>query len=490
MSITPQSGIQEIRQALLAKKVSIQEVCSYYLKRIKKHNPELAAFLAFADEQKIHQQAQKLQEILLKDPQATGTLFGIPLAHKDIFCTQDMPTSCGSKILEDFVPPYNATLVEKLENQGMLNLGKLNMDEFAMGGSNENSAFAPAKNPWDTSLVPGGSSGGSAVAVAAGLVPAASGTDTGGSVRQPAAFCGVTGIKPTYGRISRYGMVAFASSLDQAGFLGRNVEDLAYLLEAVAGRDEHDMTSSTKPVEAYSEACNQSISGKTIALIPQALEKLPTQEAQKVQEVITEFASQGVKFIDVDMEYLDKALATYYVIACAEASVNLSRYDGVHYGKRAENAHSLQQVYTHSRSQFLGDEVKRRIILGTFVLSSGYYDAYYLKALRVRRLILNEFQSIFSKADAILMPTTYSTAFPLGQKLDDPVALYLQDIYTVPVNLAGLPALALPASQINDKPYGVQLIANQFQENQLFALGSALQRQTAWHLKSPSGYDD
>ena len=490
MSITPQSGIQEIRQALLAKKVSIQEVCSYYFKRINKHNPELAAFLAFADEQKNAPTSPKNSKTaLLKNPESTGPLFGIPLAHKDIFCTKDMPTTCGSKMLEGFVPPYNATLVEKLENQGMLTLGKLNMDEFAMGGSNENSAFSAARNPWDTSLVPGGSSGGSAVAVAAGLVPVASGTDTGGSVRQPAAFCGVTGIKPTYGRISRYGMVAFASSLDQAGFLGRSVEDLAYLLEAVAGRDEHDMTSSTKPVEAYSEACNEPISGKTIALIPQALEKLPTQEAQKVQEVISEFASQGVKFIEVDMQYLDKALATYYVIACAEASVNLSRYDGVHYGKRAENAHNLQQVYTYSRSQFLGEEVKRRIILGTFVLSSGYYDAYYLKALRVRRLILNEFQSIFSKADAILMPTTYSTAFALGQKLDDPVALYLQDIYTVPVNLAGLPGLALPTSQIKNMPYGVQLIANQFQENQLFALGSALQRQTAWHLQSPTGYE-
>src|SRR5689334_1506716 len=408
----------------------------------------------------------------------TGPLAGIPIAVKDNICVKGMQASCGSKILGDYHPPYNATVIERLTNAGAIVIGKTNCDEFAMGSSNENSAFGPVRNPWDTTRVSGGSSGGSATAVAAGIVPVALGSDTGGSVRQPASLCGVIGMKPTYGRNSRYGLVAFASSLDQVGVFARKVEDVARVLGVIAGRDTHDATTADVPVPDYTASLGGDLKGARLGF-PRALfgEGLDEEVGNAVKAVVDVYRDLGAEIVDVELPHAKYAIAVYYIIATAEASANLARFDGVRYGFRAEDTPELRQMYRRTREQGFGAEVKRRIMLGTYVLSAGYYDAYYLKAQKVRTLIKNDFLNAFKNCDAIITPTSPTPAFALGEKVDDPLAMYLNDIYTVTANLAGIPGLSVPCGLSADGlPIGLQLLGLYWSEGLLFRLAHAYQQ--------------
>ena len=401
-----------------------------------------------------------------------GALAGLPVAVKDNICVVGLQASCGSRILGDYHPPYNATVIERLTQAGGVIIGKTNCDEFAMGSSNENSAFGPVRNPWDTTRVPGGSSGGSAAAVAAGIVPVALGSDTGGSVRQPASLCGVVGLKPTYGRNSRYGLVAFASSLDQVGIFARRVEDVASVLGVIAGRDPHDATTADVPVPDYTAALTGDLKGARVGF-PRALfgEGLDEEVGDAVKGVVKVYRDLGVEIVDVDLPHAQYAIAVYYIIATAEASSNLARFDGVRYGFRAEDTPELRQMYRRTREEGFGAEVKRRIMLGTYVLSAGYYDAYYLKAQKVRTLIENDFLSAFERCDAIITPTAPTTAFALGEKVDDPLAMYLNDIYTVTANLAGVPGISVPCGLSSERlPIGFQLLGPYWSEPTLFKL--------------------
>ncbi|MEE4298385.1 MAG: Asp-tRNA(Asn)/Glu-tRNA(Gln) amidotransferase subunit GatA [Pseudomonadales bacterium] len=414
-----------------------------------------------------------------------GPLTGVPIVVKDIFCVEGGRTTAGSRMLGDWMAPYDAHLVERLRDAGAVIVGKANMDEFAMGSSGENSAFGPTLNPWDRTRVPGGSSSGSAAAVAGGLVPGAFGTDTGGSIRQPAAFCGLTGMKPTYGRISRYGMIAFASSLDQAGPLAWTAGDAALLLGAVAGFDPRDSTSAERPVPDYLAALDESIEGRTVGFAPALMRNLPAAVQQTLEEVRRTLEACGVRFREVTLETALTGVSAYYVIASAEASTNLSRYDGVRFGHRCADPVDLEDLYCRSRAEGFGEEVKRRILTGTYALSVGYYDAYYRTAQRVRRMIRDEFLSAFADVDAILAPVTPSPAFALGENTADPVAMYLQDVFTIPASLAGLPALSMPAGLDGGLPLGAQLIGPHFGEETLFALAGAFQRETDHHRARP-----
>ncbi len=418
-------------------------------------------------------------------------LLGIPLAQKDLFCTQDLRTTCASKILSNFIPPYTATAVEKLEDSGSITIGKTNMDEFAMGSSNETSYFGNVHNPWKKGYVPGGSSGGSAAAVAAGIVPAATGTDTGGSIRQPAAHCGITGLKPTYGRISRWGMIAFASSLDQAGPLARTAEDCAVILSSMSGHDPKDTTSLNVEVPDFLSKLNYPIKGLKIGIIKEFdLSDLDKEVQTRFEESKKVYEKLGAEFVDVSLPNISASVPTYYSIAPAECSSNLSRFDGVRFGHRAENTDDLNDLYIKSRSEGFGDEVKRRILIGTYALSAGYYDAYYKKAQQVRRLIKNDFDLVFESVDILMTPTSPSTAFEFGSKgAQNPVELYLEDLFTISSNLAGLPAMSIPHGQVNSLPVGLQLIGNFLREDQLLNAAHIFQQNTDFHLAKPSMED-
>ena len=417
-------------------------------------------------------------------------LTGIPIAQKDIFCADGWKTTCGSKMLENFISPYDSTVIHKFNNAGAVNLGKTNMDEFAMGSSNETSYFGPVKNPWNLNCVPGGSSGGSAVAVAARLAPAATGTDTGGSIRQPASLCGFTGLKPTYGLVSRYGMIAFASSLDQAGPMAISAEDCALMLDVMTGHDEKDSTSLNRKKENYSNSLNKKIDGLRIGIPKEFFEDGLDSDAQKlIEEALKQYEKFGAKIVDISLPNNHLAIPAYYVIAPAEASSNLSRYDGVRYGYRTKEYDDLMDMYFKTRQEGFGDEVKRRILIGTYVLSAGYFDAYYLKAQKIRRLISNDFKVAYEKCDVIMGPSAPSVAFKSGEKQEDPLAMYLQDIFTISTNLAGLPAMSIPAGFVNELPVGLQLIGNHFGESKILNAAHIFQKNTDWHLHTPKGID-
>ena len=415
-------------------------------------------------------------------------LAGIPIAQKDLFCTKDLRTTCGSNMLSNFIPPYSATVIENLESAGCISIGKTNMDEFAMGSSNETSFFGNVENPWGEGLVPGGSSGGSASAVAAGIVAAASGTDTGGSIRQPASLCGITGLKPTYGRISRWGMIAFASSLDQAGPMARTAEDCAIMLNEMCSHDPKDTTSLDENIPDFTQNLNSSIQGMKIGLVKEFdLSKLDNDVVKVFEESKRHYESLGAEFIEISLPNISLSVPTYYVVAPAECSSNLSRFDGVKFGRRCENPKDLEDLYVRSRSEGFGDEVKRRILIGSYVLSAGFYDAYYKKAQQVRRLIKNDFVSAFEKVDVIMSPTTRGTAFKAGSMGSDPIQMYLEDLFTIPANLAGLPAMSVPNGIVDNKPIGMQLIGNFLEESKILQAAHSFQTSTDWHLKTPNG---
>ena len=475
--------ITELRQKLHNKAISSVELIKYFLNRIKTINPILNSFITITEEHALIQ-AQAADTRLAQGD--TTPLTGIPIAQKDIFCTKGIKTSCGSKMLNNFIAPYNATVVEQMNRAGAILVGKTNMDEFAMGSSNENSYFGPVKNPWDLERTPGGSSGGSAAAVAAHLVPGATGTDTGGSIRQPAALCGITGLKPTYGRVSRYGMIAFASSLDQGGPLGQTAEDVALLLNTMAGHDKKDSTSIDKSVPDYTTTLTASLDGLTIGLPKEYFgDGLTHSIAKSIEEAKKILENMGITFVEVNLPHTDFAAPAYYVLAPAECSSNLARYDGVRYGYRCDNPTDLNDLYKRSRTEGFGPEVKRRIMIGTYVLSAGYYDAYYLKAQKIRRLIRDDFMKTFEKVDVILTPATPTPAFKLNEKIADPIAMYLSDIYTIAVNLAGLPAITFPIGFIKKLPIGAQLIGNYFEEARLLNVVHSYQQKTDWHRQSP-----
>ena len=479
--------IAELDRGLRQGDYSSVELTRHYLERIERHNPRLNAFITIDADRALA--AADRADSLRRLGQA-GPLTGIPIAHKDIFCTQGLKTSCGSRMLDAFIAPYNATVVERLDAAGVVMLGKTNMDEFAMGSSNETSWYGPVKNPWDETRVPGGSSGGSAAAVAARLCAAATGTDTGGSIRQPAALCGLTGLKPTYGRVSRWGMIAFASSLDQAGPMTRSAEDAALLLQAMAGFDPKDSTSAREPVPDYLTGIGQDLQGLRIGLPREYFgEGLDAGVAASIEAALAEYRRLGAEFKDISLPNSPLSVPTYYVVAPAECSSNLARFDGVRYGHRCQDPRDLTDLYTRSRAEGFGAEVKRRVMIGTYVLSAGYYDAYYLKAQKLRHLISDDFRRAFAEVDVILGPTSPTTAFPLGAKADDPVAMYLNDIYTIATNLAGLPGLSLPVAPAAGLPVGLQLIGDYFQEARLLNVAHKLQEATDWHLASPPHFD-
>ena len=476
------TSLAELREALDARRISSVELTRFYLDRIQAHADTLNCFITVTPELAIAQ-AEAADERIRTGEQSRLT--GIPFALKDIFCTQNVKTSCGSRMLDSFIAPYDATVTERLRSQGSVLLGKTNMDEFAMGSSNENSYFGSVKNPWSLDRVPGGSSGGSAAAVAAGLTPWAVGTDTGGSIRQPAAFCGLSGIKPTYGRVSRYGMVAFASSLDQGGAFAHNAADLAPILESMAGFDPMDSTSSTEPLSLPAElTSNRTL---TIGLPKQYFDAL-SNHGSVYDDVRRALEGLGHTVRDIDLPSTPIAVAAYYVIAGAEASTNLSRYDGVRFGHRASGVDSLDEMYQRSRSEGFGAEVKRRILTGTYALSVGYYDAYYLKAQKIRRLILNEFQSAFGSVDVVLSPTAPGPAFEIGTLTDDAVTMYQQDAFTIPASLAGLPAMSIPCGFAEGLPLGVQLIGRALDEPTILSLAIGYQAATDWHQQFAEGW--
>ncbi|UCO99138.1 Asp-tRNA(Asn)/Glu-tRNA(Gln) amidotransferase subunit GatA [Metapseudomonas lalkuanensis] len=481
-----QLTLAEIARSLAAKEFSAEELTRTLLARIHQLDPQLNSFISITDEPAI-EQARAADARRAAGEQ--GALLGAPIAHKDLFCTEGVLTSCGSKILDGFKAPYDATVVARLKVAGAVSLGKLNMDEFAMGSSNESSHYGAVKNPWALDRVPGGSSGGSAAAVAARLVPAATGTDTGGSIRQPAAFTNLTGIKPTYGRVSRWGMIAYASSLDQGGPLARTAEDCALMLGAIAGFDPKDSTSVDQPVDDYLAGLNQPLTGLRIGLPKEYFGAgLDSRIADAVLAVVEELKKLGASVKEISLPNMQHAIPAYYVIAPAEASSNLSRFDGVRFGYRCENPQNLEDLYKRSRAEGFGAEVKRRIMVGTYALSAGYYDAYYLKAQKIRRLIKNDFVSAFNDVDVILGPTTPNPAWKLGEKNNDPVAQYLEDIYTITANLAGLPGLSMPAGFVDGLPVGVQLLAPYFQESRLLNVAHQYQQATDWHKQAPAGF--
>ncbi|MDT8427507.1 MAG: Asp-tRNA(Asn)/Glu-tRNA(Gln) amidotransferase subunit GatA [Pseudomonadales bacterium] len=475
--------VADLARALSSRKISSVELTQEYLQRIKHLNGSLNAYITVTEEQALAQ-AKAADERIAKGK--AQVLTGIPIAHKDIFCTRDVLTTCGSRMLANFISPYDAAVVERFNQAGVVTLGKTNMDEFAMGSSNETSHFGPVSNPWDLARVPGGSSGGSAAAVAAGLCAMATGTDTGGSIRQPAAFCGVTGLKPSYGRVSRWGMIAFASSLDQAGPICRSAEDAALQLNVMAGPDPRDSTCLDIPAPDYTATLNDSLQGLRIGVPAQHFaEGLNSDVEKALREALAVFEKLGARIIDIDLPHNHLSVSAYYVIAPAEASANLSRYDGVRFGYRCDNPVNLEDLYKRSRSEGFGDEVKRRILVGTYALSAGYYDAYYLKAQKIRRLIKQDFDQAFKSVDVIIGPTTPHTAFRVGEKNDDPVTMYLEDIYTIAVNLAGLPGISIPAGNSNGLPVGMQIVASDFAEAKLLNVAHQFQQQTDWHLHKP-----
>jgi len=479
-----QFTLKELQKGLSTKEFSSVELTSHFIKRIQ--NSELNAFITITDDLAL-EQAKKADTIITSGKM--NDLTGIPYAHKDIFCTEGVKTSAGSKILDPFISPYDATVSEKLNDSHAVMLGKANMDELAMGSGNENSFYGPVKNPWDLSKVPGGSSGGSAAAVAAKLTPFSTGTDTGGSIRQPASLCGITGLKPTYGRVSRYGMIAYASSLDQAGPMTQTAEDAAIVLKTIAGFDKRDSTSADKAVPNYEKSLNNSLEGLKIGIPKEYFsEGLDDGVKQNILNAIKEFESLGATLKEVSLPHAKFAIPAYYIIAPCECSSNLSRLDGVRYGYRCESPKDLSDLYIRSRSEGFGDEVKRRIMIGSFALSAGYYDAYYLKALKSRRLISNDFQEVFKEVDVIMGPVSPSTAWDIGSK-KDPVSNYLSDIYTLSVNLAGLPAMSIPAGMSDNMPVGLHIIGNYWNEERLLNIAHQFQNQTDWHKKSPKGID-
>lgn len=486
------ASLKQLSQALAAKQISSVELTQLFLDRINRLNPTLNAFVTVDAEKSLNSARAADARIAAGNAvKPAGLLTGIPIAQKDIFCAEGWRTTCGSKMLANFVSPYDATVIRKMETEaGLVSLGKTNMDEFAMGSSNETSYFGPVKNPWDQTRVPGGSSGGSAAAVAARLAPAATGTDTGGSIRQPAALCNLTGLKPTYGVVSRYGMIAYASSLDQGGPMAASAEDCALLLNTMAGFDEHDSTSLDRPLEDYSRDLEKPLAGLRIGLPKEFFSAgCDVGVMAAVQAAITEYEKLGATTVEVSLPNSGLSVPAYYVIAPAEASSNLSRFDGVRYGYRAPEYGSLDDMYMKSRAQGFGAEVKRRIMIGAYVLSHGYYDAYYLQAQRIRRLIANDFVEAFKQCDVIMGPTSPSTAFKLGEKSADPVQMYLSDIYTIAVNLAGLPGMSVPCGFAGGLPVGLQLIGNYFTEAQLLNVAHRYQQATDWHQRRPAGIE-
>ena len=479
--------VAELSAALKKGDFSSEELTREYLQRINTHADNLNCFITISEEQALTAARQADEQ---RSKGSSMPLLGVPIAQKDIFCTKGVKTTCGSKMLDNFIAPYNATVVERLDQAGMVMLGKTNMDEFAMGSSNETSFYGAVKNPWDLKAVPGGSSGGSAAAVAARLTPAATGTDTGGSIRQPASLCGITGLKPTYGRVSRYGMIAFASSLDQAGPMTQTAEDAAMLLNAMSGFDLRDSTSIDKEVPDYSAQLNDSIKGLRIGLPKEFFaEGLDDGVMREVQAALAEYEKMGAVLVDIELPNSQLSVPTYYVVAPAECSSNLSRYDGVRFGYRCDNPVDLEDLYKRSRGEGFGAEVKRRIMIGTYALSAGYYDAYYLKAQRIRRLISDDFNKAFTNVDVIMGPTSPTVAFDLGEKSDDPVTMYLSDIYTIAVNLAGLPGMSIPAGFTDSRPVGLQIIGNYFDEARLLNVAHQFQLATNWHQQVPPGYE-
>ena len=508
MSIIERSGC-ELKTALDSGELTAVAITEEFLARIEACDEQIGAFLR-VDRTSALEQAERIDS-KRGSGEPIGLLSGLPVALKDLLCTEGVPTTCASRMLQEFVPPYDATVVTKLRQADAVLIGKTNMDEFAMGSSTEASAIRPTKNPWDLQRVPGGSSGGAAACVAAGMAPLSIGSDTGGSIRQPAAFCGVVGMKPTYGRVSRYGLIAFASSLDQLGPMAHTVEDAALLLEVMAGHDPCDSTSAKRDVPRYSQTVNQPLQDLKLGLVREYMsDGLNTEVESSVREAIKVYQSRGAQIVDVSLPHGKYAIATYYVIAPCEASSNLARYDGIHYGLRADEGAMLKELeqqrarleksgderglerldsplirlYRKSRSQGFGDEVKRRIMLGTYALSAGYYDAYYLKALKVRRLIRNDFDAAFKQCDFIIGPVTPNPAYRLGEKSNDPLSMYLDDLYTVSANLAGLPGISLPCGISGEGlPIGLQLLAPPFEEERLLRVAAMFQSATDWHLK-------
>lgn len=479
--------IVELAAGLKAGEFSSVELTGHFLERIERLDGNINAFITITAEQALAEAAAADEK--LKAGEA-GPLTGIPIVQKDIFCTQGVKTSCGSRMLDNFISPYDATVVTKLKQAGVVTLGKANMDEFAMGSSNETSFYGNVHNPWDSERVPGGSSGGSAAAVAARMAAAATGTDTGGSIRQPAALCGITGLKPTYGRISRFGMIAFASSLDQAGPMTASAEDAALMLQAMAGFDPRDSTSADHPIPDYSATLNDSLAGLKIGLPKEYFEEgLDQGVRSSIEAALEVYKGLGAEVVEISLPNSAMAVPTYYVVAPAECSSNLSRFDGARFGYRCEDPKDLEDLYKRSRGEGFGAEVKRRIMIGTYALSAGYYDAYYLKAQKTRHLISDDFKQAFEQVDVIMGPATPAPAFKLGEKTDDPVTMYLNDIYTIAANLAGLPGLSMPVQPVNGLPVGLQLIGNYFAEAKLLNVAHKFQQETGWHRLIPEGLD-
>jgi len=479
-------SIGELAERLSSRQISSVELTRHYLARIERFGAALNALISVTAESALADAAAADLRLARGERRP---LLGIPLIHKDIFCTDGVKTSCGSRMLDNFIAPYDATVVTRLKEAGVVMLGKANMDEFAMGSSNETSYYGPVKNPWDTRKVPGGSSGGSAAAAAARLAPLTTGTDTGGSIRQPAALTGITGIKPTYGRVSRYGMIAFASSLDQAGVFARSAADAAPALQAMAGFDPRDSTSVDVPVPDYSAALKKPLTGLKVGILREFFEGLEARNAALIHDALKVFKDLGAQTQEVSLPHLPASVPTYYVVAPAECSSNLSRFDGVRYGYRCENPKDLLDLYKRSRGEGFGAEVKRRIMTGTYVLSAGYFDAYYLKAQKVRRLITDDFRAAFAQVDLLIGPTTPTPAFDIGAKIDDPVTMYLNDIYTIGANLAGLPGMSLPCGFIDGLPMGLQLMGPHFSEERLLSAAHGYQSATDWHTRAPKGYE-
>ncbi|WP_448564432.1 Asp-tRNA(Asn)/Glu-tRNA(Gln) amidotransferase subunit GatA [Trichothermofontia sp.] len=480
------ASIRELHQQLITKERSAVEIAQDYLARMERLEPQLHAFLQVTRDRAL-EQAQRV-DAQIAAGEEISLLAGIPIGIKDNLCTLGIRTTCGSKILENFVPPYESTVTARLAEAGAVMVGKTNLDEFAMGSSTENSAYQLTANPWDTDRVPGGSSGGSAAAVAAGECPIALGSDTGGSIRQPAAFCGVVGLKPTYGLVSRYGLVAYASSLDQIGPFGRSVEDAAILLQTIAGHDPKDSTSLKLDIPNYTQSLTTRLTGKKIGVIRETFgEGLDPVVGDAVQAALQTLEKLGATVQEISCPRFRYGLPTYYIIAPSEASANLARYDGVKYGYRTANAENLLEMYMKTRAEGFGAEVKRRIMIGTYALSAGYYDAYYLKAQKVRTLIKQDFEQAFGQVDVLVCPTAPTTAFKAGEKTNDPLSMYLSDLMTIPVNLAGLPGMSLPCGfDAQGLPIGLQIIANVLREDQIFTVASAYENATEWHLRTPA----
>ncbi|WP_044410252.1 Asp-tRNA(Asn)/Glu-tRNA(Gln) amidotransferase subunit GatA [Thiomicrospira microaerophila] len=483
-----QYSIKQLSDALQTKQVSSVELTQYFLTRMKSLDPQVNSFITQTPELALQMAAQADEALAAGN---AHPLTGIPMAHKDIFCTDGVRTSCGSKMLDNFIAPYDAHVVTQFKNCHMPILGKTNMDEFAMGSSSESSYYGPTKNPWDLNAVPGGSSGGSAAAVAAGLVPFTTGTDTGGSIRQPAAFCGISGIKPTYGAVSRFGMISYASSFDQGGPMAMSAQDCAWLLNAMVGFDQRDSTSMQIEPTDYTAQLDKSLKGLKVGVPSDYFgEGLDPHVAASVKQAIAEIEKLGAEVVEVSLPNQKLAVAAYYVLAPAEASSNLSRYDGVRFGHRCDAPNDLNDLYTRSRAEGFGAEVKRRIMVGAYALSAGYYDAYYLKAQKVRRLVRDDFSRAFESCDVILGPVAPTVAFNIGEKTDDPVSMYLADLYTIPVNLAGLPAMSIPAGFVNQRPVGLHLVGPYFSEARLLNVAHQYQQVTNWHQQRPEWVGD